>query len=345
MSISNVASLYQKLDKGAEGGHEFSRIIKQLLIADGKERNYETLISSDSSGDYKGVDVIIKKHWRGNNKYTFIGIQCKFFPSNLSSNHKHEIKSSLIKAIEKFPEMAQWIITTPEDFIKTDMEWFDSLKNEFEFIPTLEESVKKFMNIPGAIDKRELQIAHWGHTDILAFMLNHPDVGKYYYQELFSGDQNKLVLSKVFIDSTQFNWHRSNIDDDCIIYDPDSKKSNELIFDFQFINNTTLIHHLHQIDVVIEAAWTELKGIIIGSEILKSIGNIEIELDFHKKTNSIILDERIGGPIIFKAHESKRFTVQLTKIMTKCPGNMARIHFRFIFNSTSIRTNSYTLSF
>ena len=33
MPIPNSATLYQKIGKGAEGGHEFARFIKLLLIS------------------------------------------------------------------------------------------------------------------------------------------------------------------------------------------------------------------------------------------------------------------------------------------------------------------------
>ena len=340
MAIPNLPSLFQKIAKGSEGGLEFARVMNLLMVAEGKERAYEVIISSDSSGDFKGVDSIIKDQPQNKDFFLHTGLQYKFFPSNLTSHHKNDIKKSLLNAIEKFPEMKNWIIVTPEDFSKKDMEWLESIKAEYQSIPSLDD----FFENP---EKNRFEIFHWGHTNILSLMLKHPEIAKHYYNELFSHEIGNLVLSKVSIDSKSTNWYRDEKNDNLIIqkrFLNSPSKTSELIFDFQFINNSRSIHHLHQIDIVIEDVWNKLKG-IPSKDILKSIGTMEIELDFDKPINCLILDEVIGGPMVFKKNESKRFGIQLKRFTSLCPGNMAKVHFEFHFNSTKIQTDSFTLDF
>ena len=156
-----------------------------------------------------------------------------------------------------------------------------------------------------------------------------------------------MVLFGNTVDTDHTNWWRSG--DDPLTFkiresNHKNKKSNELIFDFQFINNIQLIHHLQQIDVIIERAWSELKGIPL-NEILMSCGAIEFELDFSKKINSIVLNSVIGGPIVFKPMESKRFNLHLLKFTEKCRGNMAELKFRFKFDSVTIESEKILLDF
>ena len=57
MSIPNISSLYQRINKGSEGGNEFARLMNYLLIAEAKEEGAKTEPYSDASGDYKGLDA------------------------------------------------------------------------------------------------------------------------------------------------------------------------------------------------------------------------------------------------------------------------------------------------
>jgi hypothetical protein len=161
MAIPNVASLYQKIHRGSEGGSEFARIMDELLISDSKTENYQFMSPSDRSGDYKGVDAIIMKGSENT------GLQYKFYPSPLSPNHKTEIKSSFQIAVSKFPGMKKWILVIPEDPNKNDQEWFDSVKGE-HFCDT------------------EI----WSHKHIINLMLKHKHVAEKYYPELHNMNQN-----------------------------------------------------------------------------------------------------------------------------------------------------------
>jgi hypothetical protein len=155
MPIPNVSSLYSRIHKGSEGGNEFARILNQLLIADSKDKGQEYIVSSDASGDYKGVDGILRT------KDEIIGFQFKFYPNTMSSSQKSSVFRSFSNAVEKFPEMTQWILVIPEDLDSRMMTWFQTKLGD--------ESVKCLC---------------WGHKFILDLMLKHVHIGERYYPEL-----------------------------------------------------------------------------------------------------------------------------------------------------------------
>ncbi|XOV69327.1 MAG: hypothetical protein ACFHU9_09090 [Fluviicola sp.] len=167
MSLQNAPTLYQKIKKGSEGGHEFARILIQLLTADSLAKGYKFITTSDASGDYKGVDAIAIVNGKK------IGFQFKFYPTTMSSSQKSSVIKSYKNAIEKFPEMDQWILVTPEDFDFRVMDWFD----------------EKFPS-----DTIDCQ--HWGHAFIRDLMLKHKQIGKLYYDDLKTSDNNSLPTIK-----------------------------------------------------------------------------------------------------------------------------------------------------
>lgn len=155
MPIPNVSTLYYRIKRGSEGGHEFARIMNHLLSADAKDKGHEYVVTNDASGDYKGVDGIMKMDDEK------IGFQFKFYPNPMTSGQKSSVIKSFSNARKKFPEMTKWIIVTPEDFDFRMMEWFDS----------------KF-------DGGSIKCQYWGHTYILDLMLKHLHIGDKYYPEL-----------------------------------------------------------------------------------------------------------------------------------------------------------------
>lgn len=324
MSIPNVPSLFNKIAKGAEGGLQFARIMNILFIADSLDNGYKVISSSDASGDYKGVDCILEG--RHNKKANFIGVQYKFFPSPLSKAHKQGIRSSLIKAITAFPEMTSWWLITPDEFTKTDMEWFAQMQQEYEIdvLPPF-----RFM---------KFSLLHHGRDFITLLMLQHPEIGKHYYdEELFKNERNKLALSKIHINAKETGWMMF---DATLIRRIPNKASGKLIFDFHFLNNTDRIYLLYNIDVITEEIWTEIKG-IAKKETLRSVGTLKCNMDFSKPVNSIVL---ANAPLVFHPKSPMRFKVYLRKFSTNCPGNMAKISFKFVFDGETLQTDVYTLS-
>ncbi|WP_350292677.1 hypothetical protein [uncultured Croceitalea sp.] len=151
MSIPNIPSLSKIIHHGSEGGQEFARAMNQLLFEDSQLYDYHFQSYSDSAGDFKGVDAIME---RGLKK---IGLQYRFFEGN-PKKEKINIKKSLIKAVESFSDMDEWILVTPDNFTRHGMSWLEEVSL-----------------------KIDMKVKHWGHSEILSFMLKYPQIGKKYY--------------------------------------------------------------------------------------------------------------------------------------------------------------------
>ncbi len=155
MSIPNVSTLYQRINKGAEGGLEFARIINLLMLSESSKEDFQFTCYSDAAGDYKGVDSIMVKG------IIKSGLQYKFLPSPFKSDHRAQIKSSFKKAVKEFSEMDQWILIIPEDPNRFDIMWAEEISKE--------------------LDK---PVIIWGHSKIISLMLSHRHIGEQYYPDL-----------------------------------------------------------------------------------------------------------------------------------------------------------------
>lgn len=328
MPIPNLSTLYQRIHSGSEGGNEFARFIRLLLQADFASLGVNFISESDASGDFKKVDAYVpgKKEF----KNCIVGFQFKFYPYKLSSGQKSEIIKSIEDALEENELIQDFILVTPEDWQKEQLAWFDGLKKRFETV--------YWASNEDISMKCHFRLAHWGHSKIIELALKHDHIGQHYFPELFPLGVGKFKLAKATIDPKlcvfvpfkegghSFYMEKSNTS---ITTDP--------VFDFQFKNSTQEIRLLNRIEVHIEEIWSTLKG-LPAEDLLKSIGVIQIRLDFKKTVNVYDLDD----PLIIEAGKPKRFNVQLTDF-GRCPGNNIRLKFWFHFDDISIPTNTFTL--
>jgi len=255
MSIPNISSLYQRINKGSEGGNEFARLMNYLLIAEAKEEGAKTKPYSDASGDYKGLDAFTELDLYQE------GFQFKFFPSPLSASHKGKIIESIKLAMEEATENLRTLyIVTPEDLMKHDKEWFEMIKKDHE----RKEKVFEDSDLCSV----KTTINHWGHTRIVELMLRHPHIGKHYFPELFPYEVDLFKIGIVEIDDRNF------------------------IFDFSFLNDSTYTYLLNRIQLIRLETWSSLSG-LPEKYYLKSLGELKFKVDMKKKTNSLSLSNPI----------------------------------------------------
>ena len=89
MPIPNVATLYQKISKGSEGGSEFARFVKLLISSEFAKHKIRFISESDASGDHRGVDGYVLENLDFSGTHLVNGYQFKFYSSNLTSNQKN----------------------------------------------------------------------------------------------------------------------------------------------------------------------------------------------------------------------------------------------------------------
>lgn len=300
MPIPNISTLYQRISKGSEGGHEFARFMKLLLGADYTVQGINFISESDASGDYKKVDAYIPG--RDGLSELMKGFQFKFYPAKLSNKHKYEIIQSLEAALQENEFIEEYILVTPEDFMKEEQKWFDSLRRKYEKSLTIE--------YDGGIILTEFHLIHWGHSKIIELALKHDHLGAYYFPELYPAGVGKFKLSAATIDSEISAWNKSKHNQNSFIQglpkEHETNMTSDPVFDFQFKNSTNNIHLLKSIDIHIEKVWTTLSG-IPRNQFLQSVGTIEHEIDFEQEINSILFPD----PFIFEANSPKRFKLRL----------------------------------
>jgi len=334
MPIPNTSTLYQRIKKGSEGGQEFARIMNLILIAESKDNNQLYDSSDDAAGDFKGVDAI--QHGKDNFFDHQKGYQFKFYPSRLTPNHRHEIKSSLKNAIKNFEFMEEWILVTPEDWIKYDMEWFDKLKKEYE-----NDSI---LNAGGRIRPFRFRLRHWGHTEIIELALKHPHIGRHYFPELYKDANGLLSLANFMIDEINTNWNKSKNKPFQYYQSTNNNQlefSSDPVFDVQILNNTKDVILFQSIEFIVEKVENFVKG-IPEEYCLKSIGTIMLDIDFNKEINTKIFD----NPIIINPKMPLRCTLQLRNFVNKAHGNWVKFHFKLNFNNEKkLKSKSFTLSF
>lgn len=328
MPIPNVSSLYQRIAKGSEGGHEFARFIKLLLLADYRDMGMNFISESDASGDYRKVDGYVL----GDTDFpqNIIGYQFKFFPSNLSSNQKYELKESIKAAISENEFIQDLIIVKPEDW-QTDLQtWFDALCHEFHREYWIENE--------GLTRKCHFKLAHWGHTKIIELALRHDHVGIHYFPELFPLGFGRLKLSKAVVASEKCSWSPFEGQEYKYFICKKGNLTTDPVLDFRFKNSTGEIHLLNRIEVHIDKIWATMKG-IPSDELLVSTGMIELEIDFTKKVNEFDFKD----PWVFSPHKAKRFHFMLKNFL-KCPGNCIQLKFWFFFDELTVPTHSFIFS-
>lgn len=335
MPVPNVSTLYQRINKGSEGGNEFARFIRLLLSADYHSQGKYFVSESDASGDYKHLDAYISLD--KDFPELISGFQFKFFPSKLSDNQKKEVEDSIEKALTENEYIQEFILVTPEDFQKEQQAWFEKLKKKFD--------QSYWLTSDSVTMECSFTLTHWGHLKIIELSLKHDHLGSQYFPELFPMGMGigKFKLAEAMMDCENSNWLPFE-NNPFGFHQSYSHSRNELtsdpVFDFHFANSSPEIFLLKKIEIELEKITTQVKG-IPSDYLLKSIGTIQYEVDFSKKINSIDFND----PIIIEAKSPKRFKLQLLNFTNKCPGNCVLLKFWFHFNNYSIPTNSFYLSF
>jgi hypothetical protein len=333
MPIPNVSSLYKRLNGGAEGGHEFARFLKLLLGSHYAGLKEQFKAPSDAAGDFRGLDAFLEGPDFLPEMIT--GFQFKFYPGRLKGGHKADIRKSIENAVLKNPFMREFILVTPEDFMKEQQTWYDKLAKEF----AKHYSVQK----NGVTRSYSFRLMHWGHTKIIELALRHELISRHYFPELFPQAEGSFRLSFAGIDCINSNWNCSEEDPFSYFQHFGDEKSNvtsDPVFDFQFVNSTTEILLLRSIEIHIEEVGHLVKG--IGAQyFLRSIGTIEHIVDFGKPINVI----KLVDPLIVHNNSPLRFSIQLSEFTLRAPGNYANVKFWFCFDNYTCPTELFHLSF
>jgi len=156
--MNNIPSLTERIDKGAPGGHEFEKLLNQLLIAFGNSKNFEYVPSGGRGGD-NGIDGLAPN----GGVPGLIGpvaFQFKWLWDKVNKSPKcRQVTDSLFRAASAFPDIRHYVLITPHDLTPTEMKWLLALK-----------------------PRAKLAVHHWGQSRIEGLLREHaPKLFERYY--------------------------------------------------------------------------------------------------------------------------------------------------------------------
>lgn len=169
--VSARGSLYNLLGPGSLSGLLFADLLDQMLILESATQHFKLTTPSDRAGDFAGVDALADvPEGRDLDGMTGrLGFQYKFYPSEsqpLSKSHKSSIEESLTSVATTPYRPDCWILVTPEDFNKHQLNWLLGLKAKLGC---------------------NFEIRHWGQKRISALITKYPECAVHLYPELDRG--------------------------------------------------------------------------------------------------------------------------------------------------------------
>lgn len=170
--MSNLPPLTEKIAKGAEGGHEFERLMNQLLLCFADRHNFQYEPTGSAGGDH-GIDGLARGSVPG---FTGrVAFQFKWLWDGIHKGNKSEqITKSLNRAAE-IGDIRYWVLVTPHDLTSSEREWL------------LVQAPRKDLNARrkkrGDSELPELTIHHWGQARLELLLRDYcPALFARYYQ-------------------------------------------------------------------------------------------------------------------------------------------------------------------
>ncbi|MCP5517116.1 MAG: SUMF1/EgtB/PvdO family nonheme iron enzyme [Verrucomicrobiales bacterium] len=120
--MSNLPALTERIDKGAAGGHEFERLLNQLLILFANAEDFDYEPTGGAGGD-DGLDGLARQGGVPGFEGP-VGFQFKWLWDGIHKGNKAaQITDSLKRAATKFDFLRHWILITPHDLTPKEREW------------------------------------------------------------------------------------------------------------------------------------------------------------------------------------------------------------------------------
>lgn len=150
--------------------------------------NGAVLTSIDDSGGGDGVEFYLT--YKNGDVY---GWQAKFFCRLDEGGRKEQIKKSLQTAYEKHPTLKKWFFCSQCNFTPNEKTWFNE---------TLKMSTKDTKRV--LPEGNNVELIHWGESEILAFLKNYPAIHKFFFSE-------KLLTQEWFKERYEADVQKSQI--------------------------------------------------------------------------------------------------------------------------------------
>ncbi|UCH92496.1 MAG: NACHT domain-containing protein [Candidatus Aminicenantes bacterium] len=170
--MENIPPLTKVIDKGSEGGFEFERLMKKLLIHDGSLKGYE--FEPGVTNKDGGIDGKVSKNYPGIDCPVIFQFKWLEGPIN-KGNAGRQIKKSFESLVKSGIRHKSYVLVTPHDLTPSEKQWLAQLPSTY---------------------KMETNIHHYGHIKIQVLLDAYPALKKYYYGERVQGVSRNFNVVK-----------------------------------------------------------------------------------------------------------------------------------------------------
>ncbi|MFN7146561.1 MAG: hypothetical protein ACK4YP_22490, partial [Myxococcota bacterium] len=150
--------LTERIDRGAAGGHEFERLMNQLLLVHA-DRNRFVYTPTGGAGGDGGIDGLAANGIPGLSGPVAFQFKWLWDDVNKGSSAR-QIKDALDRASKARKDLRHWILVTPRDLEPSARAWLDTIEK-----------------------RRGLAVHHWGQARIEQLLRQCPALLARYYPE------------------------------------------------------------------------------------------------------------------------------------------------------------------
>jgi len=176
--MADLPPLTKVWDKGPESGFEFERLMKKLLIHDGKINDY--VFEPGATYKDRGIDGYVRSNYPGMKCPVVFQFKWLEGPINKGSAAT-QIRGSFANLLTTDIDFKSYVLVTPQNLTGSEKNWLEKLPID---------------------NKTKVSIYHFGHDEIQVLLDAYPVLKKYCYGFAVSGETlNVGVIEKKYRDA------------------------------------------------------------------------------------------------------------------------------------------------
>jgi hypothetical protein len=120
--MDNLPPLTARIDRGAEGGHEFERLMNQLLLCHADKNHFVYEPVGGAGGD-RGIDGLAREGGVPGMDGR-VAFQFKWLWDDIHKGNKARQVTDSLERASKDKEIRHWILVTPHNLKPSETKWF-----------------------------------------------------------------------------------------------------------------------------------------------------------------------------------------------------------------------------
>ena len=142
--MTNLPPLTSKINKGAEGGHEFERLMNQLLLCYADRHGFEYEPAGSAGGD-RGIDGLARRGGVPGFEGP-VAFQFKWLWDGIHKGSEATQITGSLKRAAQDRKIGHWILITPHEVTPAEKDWL--------------------LALPTSENLKNLTVHHWGQARI-----------------------------------------------------------------------------------------------------------------------------------------------------------------------------------